>query len=96
MKYINNDYYYEQISALASELIDEVEDRMNDFKDDEIILNNGLPLNFNGKNLIKLIYEKDDYGNLDIALYYENGETELFRELNIYDMMIITELINGL
>lgn len=95
MNYIKTDYYYDQISSLASELIDEIEDIMNDYKDKELILNDGLSLNFNGKKLIKLIFEQDNYGDLDIALYYENGETELFRELPIDDMMTIAEFVNG-
>ena len=96
MNYINTDYYYQELSNIANDIISEIEDNIWENSNKELVLNDGLPLNYsNNRKVVKLVIHNDGNDFEDVYLVFENGEKELLREQTTDDIITIAEFVNG-
>lgn len=94
MKYIDTETYYEEISSLANEVINEIEDNLAECENNEFLLNDGHPLLIGTEKRVKLCMKDIGYGD-EVVVVNENGEYELLRELPINDIVDLAEYMNN-
>lgn len=92
---INTDYYWDEISNLCGELLNEMEDIVND-KYDGVAEISDKDIYSNLSKITKLYFCEDDNDRtLDGELVYEqkNGFVGMVRELEIDKMLEIAEIL---
>ena len=94
MKYIDTEYYYEEISSLANQVINEIEDNIAECENNEFLLNEGYPLLIGGEKSFKLCMKDIGYGD-EVVVVNENGEYEMVRELPINNILDLAECMNN-
>lgn len=93
MKYIDTESYYEEISSLANEVINEIEDNLAECENNEFLLNDGQPLLIGGEKRVKLCMKDIGYGD-EVVVVNENEEYEMVRELPINDIIDLANCMN--
>lgn len=95
MNYIDTEHYYEEISSLTNEVINEIEDNLLiECENNEFLLNEGNPILIGGKKRVKLCLKDIGYGD-EVVVVNENGEYEMVRELSINAVLDLAECMNN-
>lgn len=96
MNYINTDYYYQELSNIANDVITEIEDNIWETPNKELVLNEGMPLNYsNNRKVVKLVIHNDGNDYDETYIVFEDGKEELLREQTTDDIITIAEFVNG-
>ena len=94
MKHIDTETYYEEISSLANEVINEIEDNLAECENNEFFLNDGDPIYIDGEERIKLCIKDIGYGD-EVVVVNKNGEYEMLREFRLGDILEIADYMNN-
>lgn len=91
--YIDTDYYWQELSNIANDVLAEMYDIFAERDDKEIDLDDALIRNCS-VNVVKIKMENDSVFDEELFAYTDEGDVFMVRELSTSDIIALAEELN--
>lgn len=92
--YIDTDYYWQELSNIANDVLTEMHDIIAERDNNEIVLPNGTYIQVGNIKVVKIMLFTDFALGEEIAVETIDGKTLLVREFDTNDIVSLAEVVN--